>query len=386
MRIAIDARMYGLEHAGIGRYVLNLVKQIEKTDRKNEYFILLRKKYHQKLSFKNPRFKKILADFPHYSFKEQFFLPGILNRIKPDLVHFLHFNVPVFWQGRYLVTIHDLIKHQSRGVETTTRLVPLYWLKFLAYQLIIFLAIKRAKKIITPSQWWKKELVKKYHLKPTKVIVTYEGAGEFLNKKPNLSEPKILEKYQINKPFVVYTGSLYPHKNVLRLAKAVSQIRELSLVVVCARNIFLEKFKKKLEKEGSLDSVVLAGFVPDSDLAVFYQKAEAFVTPSLLEGFGLPGLEAMATGLPVVSSNASCLPEIYGQAAVYFDPLDIEEMIKQIKLVINNKATRKELIRRGYQQVKKYSWQKMTEKTLRVYETALRGEEQEGNINHGSFL
>ena len=164
MKIVIDARMYGLEHAGIGRYVMNLVNQLEKVGKKNEYFILLRKKYYRKLRFKNKHFKKVLAEIPHYSFKEQLFLPGILRKIKPDLVHFPHFNVPIFWQGKYIVTIHDLIKHQSRGMRTTTKLAPFYWFKYLAYQVNVFSAVKRAQKIITPSKWWKKELVKRFLL------------------------------------------------------------------------------------------------------------------------------------------------------------------------------------------------------------------------------
>jgi len=374
MKIVIDARMYGLEHAGIGRYILNLINQIEKVDKKNNYFILLRKEYYQQLKFKNKRFHKVLADFPHYSFKEQFLLPGILRKLKPDLVHFPHFNVPIFWQGKYLVTIHDLIKHESRGMKTTTKLAPLYWPKYWVYQLIVFLAIKRAKKIITPSQYWKKELVKRYKIKPDKIVVTYEGAGEFAKKKATISGEKAIKKYGITKPFVIYTGSLYPHKNVFRLVQAVQLINEkdknnLSLVIASARNVFMERFKKEVEKTKGLNMVILAGFVPDEELISLYQEAEAFVTPSLLEGFGLPGLEAMTIGLPVISANASCLPEIYGQAAVYFNPLEVKDMAEKIEKVVKNKKLKQELIKKGYQQVEKYSWEKMARETLRVYET-----------------
>jgi len=374
MKIVIDARMYGLEHAGIGRYVLNLINQIEKQDKKNEYFILLRKKHYKRLKFKNKKFKKILVDIPHYSIKEQLFLPGILKKIKPDLVHFPHFNVPIFWQGQYVVTIHDLIKHQSKGAETTTRLAFLYWPKYAFYRLIVFLAIKRAKKIITPSNFWKKVLIKRYHLEPNKITVTYEGADEFLNKKPTTKGPKVLKKYSLTKPFVIYTGNLYPHKNALRLAKAIAQLNQtnkenqLSLVIACSRDIFMERFKKEIENIKGNIQVVLAGFVPTDDLIALYQEAEAFVTPSLLEGFGLPGLEAMASGTPVISSKASCLPEIYGEAAIYFNPLKIEDMAKKIETVTSHKETRSQLIKKGYQQVKKYSWEKMAKETLAVYE------------------
>jgi len=374
MRIVIDARMYGLEHAGIGRYVLNLVKELEKQDKKNDYYLLLRKNYYQSLNFKNKKFKKILADIPHYSLKEQFFLPGIIRKIKPDLVHFPHFNVPLFYRGKYIVTIHDLIKHQSKGRETTTRLPFLYWPKYVLYRLIIFLAIKRAKRIVTPSQYWQKELSRRYSVKPEKITVTYEGADEFLKQKTKKDSQAVLKEYNITKPFVIYTGNLYPHKNVLRLVKAIAQINQknkkpLSLVIACSRDIFLERFEKEIEKVKGDIQVTLAGFVPTEELMVLYQEAETFVTPSFLEGFGLPGLEAMASGTPVISSNASCLPEIYGDAALYFDPLKTEAMVKRIEEVVCHPRKRQQLIKKGKEQVKKYSWEKMAEETLKVYES-----------------
>jgi len=372
MRIVIDARMYGLEHAGIGRYVLNLVKELEKKDKKNDYYLLLRKNYYQKLSFKNKKFKKILADIPHYSVKEQLLLPKIIKKIKPDLVHFPHFNVPLFYQGKYIVTIHDLIKHQSKGKETTTRLPFLYWPKYVLYRLIIFLAIKRARRIITPSQYWQKELIKRYQVKPEKITVTYEGADEFLKQKTKKDNQTVLKEYNITKPFVIYTGNLYPHKNVLRLVKAIALFNQtkkekLTLVIACSRDLFLERFEKEMEKIKGEIQVILAGFVPTEELISLYQESEAFVTPSLLEGFGLPGLEAMASGTPVIASNASCLPEIYSDAALYFDPLNIKDMAEKIKAVINHPRKRQELIKKGKEQVKKYSWEKMAKETLKVY-------------------
>ena len=165
MRIVIDARMYGLEHAGIGRYVMNLVEQIEKLDKKNQYYLLLRNKYFYSLKLKNKNFKKILADYPHYSFQEQILLPIKLFKIKPNLTHFPHFNVPILWWGKQVITIHDLIKHESKGLETTTRWKPLYWFKYLNYQFLAWLVIKRANKIIVPSNFWKKDLVQNKKIK-----------------------------------------------------------------------------------------------------------------------------------------------------------------------------------------------------------------------------
>jgi glycosyltransferase involved in cell wall biosynthesis len=387
MKIVIDARMYGLEHAGIGRYLVNLIGKIEKISKENEFIILLRKKYFHDLRFNNKRFKKILADYPHYSLKEQFFLSLQLIKLRPDLVHFPHFNVPLFYCGKYVVTIHDLIKHESRGMATTTRFSLFYWLKYVVYLSVVWIAVKRAVKIITPSKFWQEELVKRYNLPKNKIVVTYEGVDESLKFEAQSSKSvhgesvqdeseRILEGYKIKKPFVVYTGSLYPHKNVERLVMALKRLNDLnhlniSLVVVCARNIFYERFKKKIEQMKAEKFVNLAGFVPDEELSAIYKEAEAFVFPSLWEGFGLPGLEAMALGLPVVAAKASCLPEVYEEAALYFNPLDIDDMAEKILMVIRDKERREMLIKKGFEQVKKYSWEKMARETLEVYKRGL---------------
>jgi len=370
MKIIIDARMYGLEHAGIGRYLVNLINQIEKEDKENKYLILLRKKYFHELNFKKKNFQKVLADYSHYSFQEQILLPIQLIKLKPDLVHFPHFNVPLFYFGKYVVTIHDLIKHESRGMATTTRFSLFYWLKYMVYLSVVWLAVKRAVKIITPSKFWQEELVKRYNLPKNKIVVTYEGVDEkLLQSKTSLDSKNVLAKYKIKIPFVVYTGSLYPHKNVERLVMAVKKInQDLKLVIVCVRNIFYDRFLEKIKKLQAEKFVNLVGFVPDEDLAALYNQAEAFVFPSFWEGFGLPGLEAMALGLPVISSNSSCLPEVYGEAALYFDPLKMEELSEKIKLLRNNKQLREKLIASGFNQVKKYSWTKMARETLKVYE------------------
>jgi len=372
MKIVIDARLYGLENAGIGRYIINLINQIEKLDKENKYFILLRKKYFNQLEFKNKNFKKVLADYPHYSFKEQVFLPLQLIKLKPDLVHFPHFNVPIFWWGRYIVTIHDLIKHQSRGLETTTRRPVFYWFKYLNYRALVWLAVKRASMVVTPSKFWKKELIRRYHLPPKRITVTYEGVDEkFSNFQiSKFSNKKIFEKYKIKKPFLIYTGSLYPHKNVETLIKAVGQfnkLKRLYLVIVCARNIFYKRFLKKVKNFGAQDYVNFIGFVPDEELAIIYPQAEAFVFPSLVEGFGLPGLEAMICGLPVLASDIPVFREVYQGGALYFNPFSVGDLLKKIKKIIEDRKLKKELRLKGKELVSQYSWKKMAQKTLKVY-------------------
>lgn len=379
MRIGIDARFWGLEHTGIGRYLMELVQNLEKIDQENEYFIFLRKAYFRKIKFKNPRFKKVLADFPHYSFAEQLSFPQVLKKQNLDLVHFPHFNFPILYRGKFVVTIHDLIKHESKGAKTTTRLSFLYWPKYLAYLIVINLVLRRAQKIIVPSRWWQNRLQKKFDLPEKKIAVTYESVGEDFKKLAAKINPQktetVLKKYEIKKPFVIYTGNLYPHKNVIRLVRAVKQInqeKELFLVIVCAKSVFYQRFKKKIDEINAGDFIILAGFVPDQDLVYLYQAAEAFVFPSLLEGFGLPGLEAMAVGTPVVSSHASCLPEIYQKAVHYFNPFRIEDIKEKILAVLEDQELKKRLIKRGYRRLKDFSWEKMAAETLEVYQSILK--------------
>ena len=174
MKILIDARLYGLENAGLGRYTMNLVQGLIELDKENKYIILLRKKYFNKLRLPD-NFQKILVDFRHYSLREQLELPKIIKKQNPDLVHFPHFNVPLFYCGDYVVTIHDIVMHKNWGRQATTLCLPLYLIKRLGYRLVFDLAIKRAKRIIVPSKFVKKELIGFYRLNPNKIEVIYEG-------------------------------------------------------------------------------------------------------------------------------------------------------------------------------------------------------------------
>lgn len=341
-KVGIDVRMMGLKHAGIGRYVENLVRELKKSKRFK--FVLFRN------------------GARHYSFKEQLLMPWIIWRSGVDLVHFPHFNVPIFCPVPFVVTIHDLTKHKSRGLETTTSLPPLYWLKYLGYLLVFWLVVRRAKKIIVPSNSVKEELIKQYKLNPNKVVVIYEGVSE------KFQVPS--SKFKVTKPFVVYTGSLYPHKNIERLIRAVKRLK-VQLIICCSRSVFLERIKKKIKEMGAEKFVRLLGFIPDEELVRLYQGATALVQPSLMEGFDLTVVEAMAAGLPVVISDIPVHREICGEGAVYFDPHDVKDMAGKIKLTIENKKLRRELRKKGLKQVKNYSWQKMAKETLEIYKQSL---------------
>ena len=372
MKIVIDARLYGLENAGLGRYVINLVKEIAEIDKKNNYVIFLRKKYFNELKLPE-NWKKVLTDFRHYSFLEQILLPFYIYKEKPDMVHFPHFNVPIFYFGDYIVTIHDLLMHSFKGIEVTTRNKCFYLLKRLGYKIVFGVAVKRSKKILVPSNVVKNELADCYKLHSNKVDVTYEGLDEeFVDS--NLKEDKVLEEFNIEKPYLIYVGNAYPHKNLDKAIEAVKvfnndEKKNLTFAIVSSRNIFAQRLKEKVDKTNSDSFIKILGFIPDNKLGVVYKNSLAFIYPSLSEGFGLQGLEAIASGTLVLASDIPVFKEIYNGHVLYFDPLRVDSIKDAInKAFVIDVEQRKRIIAEGKSFIKRYSWDKMARETLSVYE------------------
>lgn len=376
--IIFDARMYGLAHAGIGRYIKNLLLAFKELEKEFVFKLLVNEK-------ELTAIKKELGDFyqyypvksAHYSLGEQGEINRVLKKLKPDLVHFPHFNVPIFYFGKYVVTIHDLIKHFYKGRATTTKRAFTYWPKYWSYRLVARRAVKRARAIIVPSFWWKEKLVEIYKLKKNKIFVTREAVDPSFLKKEKISGQKkrtVLQKYNLEgKRFFIYTGSVYPHKNIERLIKALKMLSkdDVCLAIVCSRDVFRERLKKAAVKLKMGNQVKFLGFVPDEELKVLYQKAIALVQPSLMEGFGLTGLEAMSCSCPVLSSSSSCLPEVYGKSVLYFDPLRVDEIKRALEKALNDQNLRKEFINLGLKQAARFSWKKTARKTIKVYQTVV---------------
>lgn len=374
MKILIDARMYGLENTGIGRYTMNLVRELAKIDLKNNYVVLLRKNYFNQLNFPS-NWKKVLADFRHYTFAEQVRLPFIIRKENPDLVHFPHFNVAVFYNGPYVVTIHDLLMHYQKGLEATT-LPPIEYFvrRRLGYKYIFGQAVGKSKKILVPSEYVKKDLLKNYALESKKIAVTYEGADT-----PQLigNKKEILKKYDLNAPYFFYVGNAYPHKNLPAAIRAIVLLNEKSekkidFTIAGARNIFREKLKKTAQELGAQKYIKLLGFVPEEEIGTLYQNSLGFVFPSLSEGFGLPGIEAMLAKTLCLSSDIPVLKEIFKDAAIFFDPKNVDSIEKAMEKVLNlSPQERERIIEKGFEFALRYSWRKMAKETLKIYESCV---------------
>jgi len=360
MKIAIDARMI---NSSTGRYVERLLHYLERIDQTNTYLVLIKSRDHDYWRPTNPHFTIIDADFKYYSFAEQAGFLKFLNNLHADLVHFTLPQQPVLYRGKHVTTIHDLTLLQTYNSDKN-------WFIYHAKQLVgrfVFWAVAQTSRtILTPSQFTKTGVQKSLHVSPSKITVTYEAADTLTAQPTPYSLP--------SKEYLLYVGQQSDYKNIRRLVLAHQELLKthptLHLVLVGSKNKSLQMNEAWATKH-NYRQVVFTGFVSDSELAWLYAHTACYVFPSLMEGFGLPGLEAMRAGSPVASSDATCLPEIYGDAAHYFNPTDVGDMVTKIGQVLTDSVLRTRLIQNGALRAAMYSWERMAEQTLAVYESAL---------------
>ncbi len=370
MRIGIDARFFGPIGKGLGRYTQKLVENLEKIDSENEYFVFLRKENFNEYNPVKKNFKKVLADFKWYSFEEQLKFPKLLKKHNLDLMHFTHFNIPILYRGKFIATIHDLILLHFPTIKNS-RLNPIFYrLKFMAYRMVIKHAIKRSNRIITVSNFTKTDIIKNFKRIPEeKLIVTYEAAEDYCMLSPD-KDDEILSRYGIMKPYIMYVGNAYPHKNLEKLAEgfavALSKYSGLHLVLVGKDDFFYSRLRNFI-KNKNIHNVIFVGYVPDHELDTLFHNASAFVWPSLYEGFGLPPLEAMSKGIPVISSDHPCMREVLADSVYYFNGKKVSAIADAIEKILSDNSLREKLIKKGYFQVNKYSWKNMANKTLEAY-------------------
>lgn len=365
--IAIDARII---NSTTGRYIERLLHYLEEIDETNSYLVLVRKKDLDYYKPVNKNFRVVEADFADYSFSEQFGFLKLLNSLKPDLVHFCMPQQPVLYRGKHVTTVHDLTLLKSYASDKN-------WFVYKSKQLVgwfVFKWIARSSAhIITDTEFTRNEYAKFAHVSKKKVSAIYLAADK------STATPLPYVDLQ-NQQFIMHVGNQNDYKNIRRLVRAHKLLRQKypSLLLVLVGRLggragsSLRHNKKWIEEHG-YEGVVWTDFVDDPQLEWLYENTAAYVIPSLMEGFGFPGLEAMVNGAPVVSSNATVLPEVYGKAAEYFDPTSVPAIAKAIERVISNRERHDELIRLGHEQAAKYSWKQTAEQTLEIYESSLKG-------------
>ncbi len=382
MKIGIDARLYP-EPSGIGRYIQNLIKNLEIIDKENDYIIFTTNKGSEMYHPSNEKFKKWIVEAPIYSLTEQTSLMFEFSRAKVDVLHIPHFNAPVFYPFKTILTIHDLTMH-SNSQEASNNSSGGFQTKMAGYKVVTKLGAKHAKRILVPSQAVKDELIQKLDVKnPDKIVVTYEGVDDKLLQYKTNNEnvmSRRFEEMKIKGPFMLYVGNAYPHKNLNTLIVTFKDLLDktdinLQLVIAGKIDKFTERLAAFIHALNLDDKVIFAAryaepgtnFVSDYDLGLLYSGAAFYIFPSLKEGFSITPLEAQSFGLPVLLSDIPTHREIFGESVMYFKPESPVDLSEKIAEMIKNKDLYGKLQNLGVQNVKKYSWRKMAEITLNTY-------------------
>jgi len=370
LRIAIDARK--LHDFGIGTYVRNLLFQLGQIDPDTEFLVLCRPADRDLVASFGSNLTPILEPALPYSISEQVRIPLALRRERVDLYHATHYVLPPLTRRRSIVTIHDCI-HLMFPQYLPNRAAYAYAKAFL------WSATQQARRILTVSEASKRDILRLFDVPAERVSVIYNAIDERFRIPPDPERvEQVRERFQLNDDFVLYVGNIKPHKNVERLIDAFAEVRQAGLdhlkLLVIGDEITRYATLRRAVHRGKLHKHVrFLGFVPTETLSILYRLASVFVFPSLYEGFGLPPLEAMACGTPVVTSNISSLPEIVGDAAILVDPYDPRSIANGIRQAIEDRTLREKLTTRGLARAGHYSWERSVRSIRSIYDEVLQG-------------
>jgi glycosyltransferase involved in cell wall biosynthesis len=365
MRVAIDARK--LHDFGIGTYIRNLLRHLARIDATSEYVLLCREPDLGVAATLGPNFRTVLEPSPNYSLREQVHVPWLLRRERPDVYHAPHYVLPTAVRCPAVVTIHDCI-HLRFPEYLQNRAAYLY------ARASMWVAARQAAAILTVSEASKRDILHYCRVPPEKVVVVHNAIDERFWAVPAAEDvARVRERYQLTHGFVLYVGNIKHHKNLVRLIEAFDRVRrgpneDLKLLIIGDQISKLPALRRAVHHHKLHKHVRFLGYIPDETLSVLYRLAAVFVFPSLYEGFGLPPLEAMACGAPVVTSNTSSLPEVAGDAAVLVDPYSVESIIEGMERVLNDQGLAAELRRRGPIRAREFSWERSVSKTHDLYE------------------
>jgi glycosyltransferase involved in cell wall biosynthesis len=380
VKVAIDIRR--MTEFGVGTYTRNVVRALGRLDRHNQYFLMGPPQKMAEIGPLPSNFQSVPLLDGDMTVKGSLAFRSILRHLSCDLVHIPH----LFWLPRalpcpYVMTVHDVLEHMYRahGHSGLRR--------FLHFQLTRRM-LRGAARIFAVSRFTKSEIEKLSGIPASRIEVVYNAIDErFLRGHTNDSDRQFLaERYLVTHPFILYAGRISPHKNVVRIIEAFSALKaeldkegkypDLKLIIIGDELSKHPDLRRTVIRGGVQNDVRFMGFVPIEVLRIFYDSAKTFIFPSLYEGFGLPPLEAMAHGTPVLTSNTSSLPEVVGNAAVLVNPENVFEIMRALHRVLLDQTLRERMKQRGYEQAKKFSWDASAREILNVYEnvTGQRGE------------
>jgi glycosyltransferase involved in cell wall biosynthesis len=362
--IVIDARV---RRSSTGRYADQLVEHLQDTDHTNRYTILVAPDDDWKMH--NPNFTTLPSPFPQFSFNplHELRFTWQLYRLKPDLVHFTMTQQPLLYFGNIVTTTHDLTMFYFAHPKGTPMWI--FRIKLRLYAFLMWWSHKKSKRIVVPTNTVAKEIAERQPFTKKKVVVTYESFGV-----PPSVTPK--KPQMISGEYIMYQGTGFPHKNIGKLVEAFDIVNrsypQLKLVLVGKLEKHYLDVKREAQGHPSAKNIIFTDFLPDPQSKWTFEHAQLYAFPSLMEGWSMTGLEAMAYGTPVVSSNASVLPEVYGDGALYCNARDAGDMAAKILQVLDSPKLQEQLIAAGHRQVKKYSWTKMAKETLAIYSSLLK--------------
>ncbi len=371
MHIAIDVRR--LADFGVGTYIRNVVRTLFRLDSENRYLLIGEPEKMEELGELPENFTPVRYTRGDGSAANHFGIQFLLREHKVDLLHVPHRRVPFLVPCPYVVTVHDLAEFLTpvdRGFRYNVRVY------------LTRSGLVRARRVIAVSRATRLDLAELFGIPPRKIEVIHNAIDERFSRPSRHEEKKnVLERYGVNYPFVLYAGNVKPQKNLARVIEAFAVLkgelrehpvyRDLKLILIGDEIGKHADLRRSVVKTRMQQDVRFLGFVPLETLRVFYSSAEVFVFPSLYEGFGLPPLEAMAQGTPVVVSNVSSLPEVVGNAAILVNPDNVFDIARGVKRVLLDVETRELLRERGLEHVKRFSWERSVARVLEIYRQAV---------------
>ena len=358
---------------GVGTYIRNVVRTLACLDRESQYFLIGSADRMSECGTLPPNFHSVPLDEPDNTLKGSLDFRAIVRRLDCDVVHIPH----LYWIPRglscpYVITVHDLLEHMygSRDASSLRRSLHFYLTRRV---------LRKAARVIAVSQFTRNEIEKLLAIADERIEVVYNAIDErFLHgHATEVDREMIAQRYLVNYPFILYAGAIRPHKNVVRIIEAFSalkselqkegQLPDLKLIIIGDDLSSHPRLRRTVVRSGVQNDVRFLGFVPIEVLRIFYDVAKVFVFPSLYEGFGLPPLEAMAHGTPVVTSTTSSLPEVAGNAALLVNPENVFEIRRALQRALLDPALRAQMKQRGYEQAQRFSWTASVSRILEIY-------------------